>query len=209
MERTSNTPIIISTITVSAEAEQNKPLKKPVKPTPNKLRQLKVQKKPNQTRPPKINPQSITQKLTVPPPKDSSSMKTGSDDSPTKETVSSNVTPIDLVPSVHISAQISHTNMDSIQSTYIQQIARKINLNRYYPAPAKRLKQQGTVVISFSLNKQGVITHSSIKSPSSFPLLNDAALKTLVKCNNFDPIPQTLALNVLDLEIPLEYNLTQ
>ncbi len=208
-QHTSNIPIIINSITVSANTKQNKPPKKTVKQTSSKPPQRDIQKKQNQTQLPNLISQAEPQKQSNTTLKDTSLHSTGMVDSPEDKATPTSFLPTDFGPLTHKAASIIHSNVDSIQASYIQQIALKINQNRFYPTPAKRLKQEGTVVISFTINKRGEITNSSIKTPSTFPLLNNAALRTLGKCKNFDAIPQTLALNTLDLEIPLEYNLTQ
>jgi protein TonB len=46
-----------------------------------------------------------------------------------------------------------------------------------YPAEARRLKQEGRVLLSVSVTAEGRVGAAAIKQSSGFPLLDDAALR--------------------------------
>ena len=68
--------------------------------------------------------------------------------------------------------------MGSAQSTFGYLIS-QIYKNRIYPQESIRLKQQGQVTVKFKINEDGKITDIEVASPSSYKLLNQAAIKTL------------------------------
>lgn len=48
-----------------------------------------------------------------------------------------------------------------------------------YPTVARRNHQEGTVVVRFSVNSSGRVTAAFAKNPSRWPLLNEAAIRTV------------------------------
>jgi periplasmic protein TonB len=48
-----------------------------------------------------------------------------------------------------------------------------------YPAAAKRLGQEGTVVVRFDVNGQGQVISAELQQPSPWPLLNQSALRVV------------------------------
>ena len=48
-----------------------------------------------------------------------------------------------------------------------------------YPAAAKRLGQEGAVVVRFDVNGQGQVTSAELQQPSPWPLLNQSALRVV------------------------------
>ncbi len=73
---------------------------------------------------------------------------------------------------------ISLSGQMGTQSTFGYLIS-QIYKNRIYPHESIRLKQQGQVTVKFKINEDGKITDIEVASPSSYKLLNQAAIKTL------------------------------
>lgn len=82
-------------------------------------------------------------------------------------------------------------------------------LNRYktYPSELKKAKRQGTVVISFTINRHGELVNAQIVTSSGEDGLDQAALRMLQRANPMPPLPSELGLNQLSLTIPVEYSL--
>ena len=77
-----------------------------------------------------------------------------------------------------------------------------------YPAELKKQKQQGVVVLTFSINKNGEVLTAKIKKSSGFPILDQAALDMLAKADPVPAIPDSMNRDRLLLSIPIEYSLT-
>ena len=50
-----------------------------------------------------------------------------------------------------------------------------------YPPFARRSNQEGTVVVEFCVNSSGRVTAAFVKTPSRWPLLNQSAIRTVMK----------------------------
>ena len=69
-----------------------------------------------------------------------------------------------------------------------------------YPPYSRRNRQEGTVVVQFTINSEGHVTAAFAKKPSPWPLLNQTAVRTVLSWN-FPPG------NVTTLERPIIFKL--
>jgi protein TonB len=74
--------------------------------------------------------------------------------------------------------------------SYFGQISAWIDANKDYPTEVKKKRQQGTVVVRFTIGRDGQLLASTIKQSSGHVLLDRAALETLARAAPFPPIPE-------------------
>ena len=91
--------------------------------------------------------------------------------------------------------------------SYFAELMAWLNQHKDYPAILKKQKQQGVVVLTFSINQSGEVTTARIKQSSGFPELDQAALNMLAQANPVPAIPQSMGRDRLLLTIPVEYSL--
>ncbi len=82
-------------------------------------------------------------------------------------------------------------------------------LDRYkdYPPEVKKRKQQGTVVLAFSIDRAGEVLAARIQTSSGYPLLDLAALAMLDLAAPRPPMPDSMPRERLHLAVPVEYSL--
>lgn len=103
---------------------------------------------------------------------------------------------------------ISTAMKEFLKNEYLAKVRAKIEKNKIYPKRAKRLNQQGVVVISLEILKNGYIKSINLKNSSKFKRLNKATLKLFKKIIKFEPIPSELNKNRWLIEVPVNYSIT-
>jgi TonB family protein len=89
--------------------------------------------------------------------------------------------------------------------TYQNRIRAILEKKIRYPEIAKRLRQEGEVVLAMEVERSGKVLWSKLQSPSAFSTLNDSALESVSKIERFPPLPEGKASMIL--EIPLIFAL--
>jgi TonB family protein len=74
---------------------------------------------------------------------------------------------------------------------YAQKLQVFIEENRFYPRPALRLKQQGTVVISLTILNDGSFADVKLNQKSKYAILDKAAVSFLKDLKKFKPLPDS------------------
>jgi TonB family protein len=90
-------------------------------------------------------------------------------------------------------------------ATYQNRIRAMLEERLRYPELAKRLRQEGEVVLAMEVEQSGKVLWSKLASPSPFSSLNASALESVSKIDRFPPLPE--GKTSLVLEIPLIFAL--
>jgi len=90
---------------------------------------------------------------------------------------------------------------------YLGQIAAWIDANKDYPVECKKAREQGAVVVKFTIDRDGRLLASSIKQSSGHLRLDQAALATLARAAPFPPIPDFVGRETLSVAVPIDYTL--
>ncbi|MGO8917381.1 MAG: energy transducer TonB, partial [Stellaceae bacterium] len=82
-------------------------------------------------------------------------------------------------------------------------------LNKYkrYPEPAQKDKQQGQLVVSFTILRDGTVLDPRIEHSSGFPLLDAAALQMLRDASPVPPLPQSYRAPRVAVDLPVQFSL--
>lgn len=92
-------------------------------------------------------------------------------------------------------------------ASYLEHIKNKIENVWAYPAEAARTGQQGTLLILFSINKNGDLIRLKLIRSSGYPLLDRAALEAVRDASPFPPLPKRFNLDILNIYATFEYDL--
>lgn len=93
------------------------------------------------------------------------------------------------------------------KNSYFARLMGTLARNKRYPKEAKKKKEQGTVLLQFSINKRGELLTSNIVESSGYQILDDAALQMLSKASPLPSIPDSMKQQTLEITIPVEYSL--
>lgn len=92
-------------------------------------------------------------------------------------------------------------------SAYEMEVASQLNALKYYPDSAKRMRQQGRVMVRFKLTRDGQVIAREIIEPCAHKALNEAAKTLLSKIREFKPFPNGIAVSSWVFTVPIEYRL--
>jgi protein TonB len=90
---------------------------------------------------------------------------------------------------------------------YIAAIMRQLNRHKTYARELKKAKIEGTVLIQFTIDREGRLLASGVKQTSGHAELDRAAMDMLARANPLPAIPDFMNRDELALAIPVEYSL--
>ncbi|MFC1754275.1 TonB family protein [Thermoproteota archaeon] len=94
---------------------------------------------------------------------------------------------------------------DKLKNLYLAEVYKKIFKHAVYPAREKQLNHFGSVVLEFKLLKTGFIKDINFTRTCSYSKLNQSAMKAVQKARPFDPIPDSLKINDLNVIVEIRY----
>ena len=95
----------------------------------------------------------------------------------------------------------------NVKQRYLYELAKFIERNKIYPKKAKKLKQQGRVLLHFVVDTDGNFQNLKLAKSSSFKSLDNGALKLLQKISTFKPLPSELKVSSLTVTQPITYQI--
>ena len=90
---------------------------------------------------------------------------------------------------------------------YFHYLMTTLNKHKSYPVNAKQHKEEGIVLLQFTLNEKGEVIAQKIKKSSGFPDLDAAALEMLFASSPLPVPPTQLQRPRLTLVLPIDYSL--
>jgi len=93
------------------------------------------------------------------------------------------------------------------ESQYQGQILSLIESNKFYPKRAKKMRQEGDVRVTFTLNRDGSIQNLKVLDETAPSLLKRAALKAIQLSALFPPFPSNSNRDTWSFETTLRYRL--
>ena len=88
---------------------------------------------------------------------------------------------------------------------YKTELREEINKNKTYPTISRKLKEQGKVIVSFRVMKNGSFENIKLNGSSNIKRLDEAALNALYETKKFKPFENELNKEFVDFELPLEF----
>ena len=93
-----------------------------------------------------------------------------------------------------------------IYQSYYGVIINILDSNKKYPLLSLQRRQEGTPIVEFTILKNGDVTNLNVIS-SGYRLLDREAQKIVLKSSPFPRIPDSVGKNIIDLRIPINFNL--
>jgi periplasmic protein TonB len=90
---------------------------------------------------------------------------------------------------------------------YLDRLRRWLERYKQYPEAAKQAKQEGELVVSFTILRDGTVRDARIEHSSGFPLLDQAALDMLRNASPVPPLPPTFRGNSAAIDLPVDFSI--
>jgi protein TonB len=113
--------------------------------------------------------------------------------------------PVSLVPAPMQPARAPE-NADA-EAAYKTRIRQAVNEHKHYPNLARRLHEEGRVVVAFTLDRSGALLAVSIKQSSGSERLDEAAMQAVRDAAPFPPFPEGSPRQHWDFSLPLRFAL--
>jgi protein TonB len=105
-----------------------------------------------------------------------------------------------------IGQQLAEQTADA-ETQYQDQILSLIERNKFFPKRAKKMRQEGDVIATFTLNRDGSIQTLKVLDETAPSLLRRAALKAIRLSELFPPFPISSVRSTWSFETKLSYRL--
>lgn len=96
---------------------------------------------------------------------------------------------------------------DRLKSEYLTSLIKHINRKKFYPRKARKRRDEGQVMIAFTIQKSGDFTRVRITGSSGSGILDKAALKTIKRLSPFEPLPERVGMDRWELVVPISFTL--
>lgn len=101
----------------------------------------------------------------------------------------------------------SADSIKKVMRAYLGSLKKQLEKGKNYPSTARRLKQEGTVRVRFTIQADGKVENVEISESSRYSALDKSALEAVEKMGRFQPIPGILNKKSWRIEIPIQYKL--
>ena len=95
----------------------------------------------------------------------------------------------------------------SAQKRYEAELRAILERRKEYPVLAKRLRQQGRVLVQFTLKRDGRVVRAEVIENSEFETLNKAAARLISGIDGFKPFPDEVKKAEWVFVLPVEYRM--
>ena len=107
-------------------------------------------------------------------------------------------------PSVStVSADLESTGTITWQSLLLARLEQA----KRYPEAARMRRQQGVVLLSFAMDRNGMVLSVSVKKSSGFDILDQEALALVQRAQPLPKPPPEILSNPVELVVPIEFSL--
>jgi protein TonB len=91
--------------------------------------------------------------------------------------------------------------------TFQMKLLRHVNKNLRYPTSARQKREEGVVLVRFTMDRQGNISNVSVEKRCHFQALNDEGAAVLVRAQPFPPPPPELEGDAIQMVLPVKFSL--
>ena len=93
------------------------------------------------------------------------------------------------------------------ERSYFSELSAKLARYKRYPSRARKLHEEGTVVLFIVVKRNGTVIESYISQSSGYSKLDKAVLSMLKKASPLPAFPEEMKQEQLSINIPIDFKL--
>ena len=94
------------------------------------------------------------------------------------------------------------------EEQYLTEFLTELSKHKFYPRTARLSRQEGKVIVSLVLRRDGSIGDIHLAESSRFSVLDRAAVRAVQRLEKFKPFPPTMERTTWNLSVPFQYSIT-
>jgi periplasmic protein TonB len=114
---------------------------------------------------------------------------------------------LDSPPPAPVTAQRVKGGAPKVEPSWQTSLMRQLQRFKRYPAAAQSRKEEGVVLLSFSLDRSGHVLAHSIARSSGHPDLDNEVMAMIMRADPLPPLPASMTQTRIDLTVPIRFSL--
>jgi periplasmic protein TonB len=110
-------------------------------------------------------------------------------------------------PPAPVTAQRVKGGAPKVEPSWQTNLMRQLQRFKRYPASAQSRKEEGVVLLSFSLDRSGHVLAHSIARSSGHVDLDNEVMAMIMRAEPLPPFPETMPQTRIDLTVPIRFSL--
>jgi periplasmic protein TonB len=113
----------------------------------------------------------------------------------------------DSPPPAPVTAQRVKGGAPKVEPSWQTNLMRQLQRFKRYPASAQSRKEEGVVLLSFSLDRSGHVLAHGIARSSGYADLDNEVMAMIMRAEPLPPFPETMPQTRIDLTVPIRFSL--
>jgi protein TonB len=156
---------------------------------------------------PKPEPRPKPQRESSPPASESTSTAARAENARPAGGQDENNTPAQAAQAAENSQEGSTGSVSDTPADYRSELSAALQRHKNYPRRARRLRQEGTVLLYFVMDRSGRVLDWEIRESSGHKLLDEAVRDMIRKANPLPALPDSVSMQRLALTVPIRFQL--
>jgi periplasmic protein TonB len=110
-------------------------------------------------------------------------------------------------PPAPVTAQRVKGGAPKVDPSWQTSLMRQLQRFKRYPAAAQSRREEGVVLLSFSLDRSGHVLSHSIARSSGHPDLDNEVMAMVMRAEPLPPFPESMLQTRIDLTVPIRFSL--
>ena len=156
---------------------------------------------------PKPEPRPKPQRESSPPASESTSTAARAENARPAGGQDENNTPAQAAQAAKKIQEGSTGSVADTPANYRSELSAALQRHKNYPRRARRLRQEGTVLLYFVMDRSGRVLDWEIRESSGHKLLDEAVRDMIRKANPLPALPDSVSMQRLALTVPIRFQL--